>query len=84
MSTVNVCSSPSHGFADELDILIVLGSAFTMIVIDAVSSHPPPEGVNSYVVVLELFIAGDHEPLIPLLDVVGKADNTSPLQIGVT
>ena len=31
-----------------------------------------------------LFIAGDHVPVIPLLDVVGKAANGSPLQIGFT
>ncbi|PJA08293.1 MAG: hypothetical protein COX70_04050 [Flavobacteriales bacterium CG_4_10_14_0_2_um_filter_32_8] len=29
-------------------------------------------------------IAGDHAPLIPLLDVVGKAAKASPLHIGFT
>jgi len=28
--------------------------------------------------------AGDHVPVIPLVEVVGKADKASPLQIGVT
>ena len=28
--------------------------------------------------------AGDHVPVIPLVDVVGKAANASPLHIGLT
>ena len=28
--------------------------------------------------------AGDHEPVIPLLDVVGSADKVAPEQIGAT
>ena len=31
-----------------------------------------------------LFRAGNHEPIIPLVEVVGKADKTSPEQIGAT
>ena len=31
-----------------------------------------------------LFNAGDHVPVMLLFDVVGKADNASPLQIGAT
>ncbi|MNT99492.1 hypothetical protein D3C72_2423530 [compost metagenome] len=31
-----------------------------------------------------LFSAGAHVPLIPLVDVVGKAFNVPPLQIGAT
>ena len=31
-----------------------------------------------------LFKAGNHEPLIPLVDVVGKADKTPPEQIEAT
>ena len=31
-----------------------------------------------------LFKAGDHVPVTPLLEVVGKAVKVSPLQIGVT
>ena len=31
-----------------------------------------------------MFIAGDHVPLIPLEDVVGKADKLPPLQIAAT
>jgi hypothetical protein len=36
------------------------------------------------VVVAELLIAGDHVPVMPLLDVVGKADKVAPEQIGET
>ena len=28
--------------------------------------------------------AGDHVPVIPLVEVVGKGDNASPIQIGAT
>ena len=31
-----------------------------------------------------LFNAGDHVPVIPLVEVVGKADNVAPEQIGAT
>jgi hypothetical protein len=33
-------------------------------------------------VVVVLFNAGDHAPVIPLVDVVGSAANVPPLQIG--
>ena len=35
-------------------------------------------------VVVVLFNAGDHVPLIPLVDVVGNADSVPPEQIGAT
>ena len=31
-----------------------------------------------------MFKAGDHVPVMPLLDVVGKADKVAPEQIGAT
>ncbi len=31
-----------------------------------------------------MFIAGDHVPVIPFVEVVGKAANTAPLHIGDT
>ena len=37
-----------------------------------------------YVVVVVLFSAGDQVPVIPLVDVVGKAANAVPEQIGAT
>jgi hypothetical protein len=37
-----------------------------------------------YVVVVVLSKAGDHVPVMPLLEVVGKADNEPPKQIAAT
>ena len=37
-----------------------------------------------YVVVAVVFKAGDHVPVIPLVEVVGKADKVAPEQIGFT
>ena len=56
----------------------------TPIVIVAVVAHNPAVGVNVYVVVAVLFIAGDQVPVTPLLEVVGKSANTSPGHIGAT
>jgi hypothetical protein len=35
-------------------------------------------------VVAVLSKAGDHEPVMPLVDVVGRADKVAPAQIGAT
>ena len=51
---------------------------FTVIVIVVVFAHSPAVGVNVYVVVAVLLIAGDHVPVIPLFEVVGNADNEAP------
>jgi hypothetical protein len=40
--------------------------------------------VNVYVVVVVLSKAGDHVPVMPLLEVVGNADNEPPEQIAAT
>jgi hypothetical protein len=49
-----------------------------------VVAHCPAVGVNVYVVVIVLFNAGSHVPLIPLRDVVGNGANMVPEQIGAT
>jgi hypothetical protein len=49
----------------------------------AVVAHCPEVGVNVYVVVAVLLIAGDHVPAYPLFDVVGKL-SASPEQIAAT
>ena len=46
-----------------------------------VNAHGFPVGVNVYVVVALLFIAGHHVPETPLVDVLGKV-NEPPTQIG--
>ena len=55
---------------------------FTTIVIVVVNTQVPLDGVNVYVVVAVLFIAGDQVPEIPLFEVVGKGLKVAPTQIG--
>jgi hypothetical protein len=50
-------------------------------VIVAVVAHSPTAGVNVYVVVVLLFKTGDHVPVIPLMEVVGKGNRLSPEQM---
>jgi len=54
---------------------------FTVTVNVAVEAHGFPVGVNEYVVVALLFIAGAHVPETPFVDVAGKV-NVPPTQIG--
>ena len=56
----------------------------TVIVMVAVVAHNPAVGVKVYKVVDALFKAGDHVPVIPLFEVVGKAANVVPAQIVAT
>ena len=58
--------------------------ALTVIVIVAALAQDPAVGVNVYNVVVVLFIAGDQVPVIPLVEVVGKAANAEPEQIAGT
>ena len=53
---------------------------FTVTVSVVVNAHGFPVGVNVYVVVALLFIAGLHVPITPFVDVVGKV-NEPPTQI---
>ena len=57
---------------------------FTVMVIVAVVAHRPSVGVKVYSVVAVLFNAGDQVPVIPLLEVVGKADKVPPEQMAAT
>ena len=56
----------------------------TTIVKVAVVAHWPGSGVKVYVFVVVLSSAGDHVPVIPLLEVVGSGDKVAPLHIGAT
>ena len=73
---------PEHIAAIGLNVGVIFG--LTVMVIVAVVAHNPAVGVNVYVVVAVLFIAGDHVPVTPLFEVVGKADKAAPEQIGTT
>jgi hypothetical protein len=57
---------------------------FTVMVIVAVVAHCPPSGVKVYSVVAAVFNAGDQDPEILLLEVVGKADKLPPEQMAAT
>jgi hypothetical protein len=48
------------------------------------TAHWPGSGVNVYVVVVVLSIAGLHAPEIPFVDVVGRAGIVAPEQYGPT
>ena len=65
-----------------MNVGVILG--LTVIVIVVGVAQRPAVGVNVYDVVAVLFIAGDQVPVIPLLEVVGKALNVPPEQIAVT
>ena len=56
----------------------------TVIVKVAVVAHWPAAGVKVYVVVVVLLIAGAHVPVIPFVDVVGRAERGAPEQIAAT
>ena len=75
---VNGEVNPTHAF----NIPLISGFAFTVIVNADAIAHCPAAGVNVYVVVFVLSNAGDHVPVIPLSEVVGKAVNVPPAHIG--
>jgi hypothetical protein len=52
------------------NIGVIIGLTSTLIC--AVVAHCPAVGVNVYVVVVVLLIAGNHVPVIPLVDVMGN------------
>jgi hypothetical protein len=62
----------------------IAGKGFTVMVIVAVVAHNPAVGVKVYAVVLALFKAGAHVPVMPLFEVVGKAERLPPAQIAAT
>ena len=77
---VNV--APEQIGATAVNVGVMFG--FTVIVNVVVVAHWPAVGVNVYVVVAVLFSAGAQVPVIPLLEVVGKAASVAPEQIGAT
>ena len=77
----SVNAPPLHMLGTCVNVGVV--GWLTVTVIVAVEAHEPVAGVKVYVVVAELLIAGDHVPVILLLDVVGSV-NVPPLQIAAT
>jgi hypothetical protein len=73
---------PEQTGATAANVGVTIG--LTIIVNVVVVAHCPAVGVNVYVVVVVLFRAGAHVPVIELLDVVGNADSGAPEQIAGT
>ena len=75
-------AAPEQIGATAVNVGVMFG--LTVMVIVAVVAHWPAVGVKVYVVVAVLFNAGLQVPVIPLLDVVGKAAKAAPEQISAT
>ena len=75
-------AAPEQIGATALNVGVTIG--FTVIVIVVVVAHCPAVGVKVYSVVAVLFTAGDQVPVMLFADVVGKAANVAPEQIGDT
>ena len=75
-------ASPEQIAATAANVGVING--LTVIVSVVVTAHWPATGVNVYVVVVVLLIAGVHVPLIPFVDVVGIAASASPEHIAAT
>ena len=61
-----------------------VGTVLIVIIKVVLEAHSPSSGVKVYMVVAVLSILGDHEPLIELVDVVGKGAIIAPEQIAGT
>jgi hypothetical protein len=77
-----VSVAPAQIGATVVNAGVIFG--LTVIVKIVVVAHCPAVGVKAYVVVVVLSKAGDHEPVMPLVDVVGSADKVAPEHIGAT
>ena len=75
-------TAPEQIGATAVNVGVMFG--LTVMVIVVVVAQRPAVGVNVYVVVAALFIAGAQVPVKPLLEVVGNGANTAPAHIGAT
>jgi hypothetical protein len=80
----NTTEPPWHSDVELAGVIVAVGNALMLTVIVVLVPHCPAAGVNVYVVVAVLLIAGDHVPEIPLVEVVGKAGMVAPEQYGPT
>ena len=76
-------ASPEHIGATAANVGVVT-AWFTIMVSVVSDAHWPASGVKVYTVVAVLSNAGDHVPVMPLVEVVGKAVRASPAHIGAT
>ena len=66
----------------QLSLTLICGDAFTVTFTVAVDAQLPAAGVKVYVpLAVLLTTAGDHVPLMPFKELVGKIGATSPLHI---
>lgn len=72
---------PAQIAVTALNVGMIAG--MIVIVVVTIVPHWPALGVKVYTVVVVLFKAGDQVPVIPFSEVVGKAVNGNPEQIGV-
>ena len=75
-------ASPEQIAATGVNVGVMF--ALTVMVSVVVVAHCPAVGVKVYVVVAVLFSAGAQVPVMPLLDVVGRAERVAPEQIAAT
>lgn len=74
-------TEPSHIAAIELKVGVMFGK--TVISIVDIVAHCPASGVNVYIPpTVLLTVAGDHVPVIPLVDINGNTGAIAPEQIG--
>ena len=84
---VEVVGRAAKGAPEQIEFTCVkvgVTFALTVIVIVALLASCPSFEVNVYKVVAVLFNAGDQVPVIPFVEVVGKAAKVAPEQIGFT
>jgi hypothetical protein len=74
--------APEQTAATGVKVGVTTG--LTVMVIVAEVAHCPAVGVKVYVVVAVLFSAGAQVPVIPLLEVVGRAESVAPEQMAAT
>jgi hypothetical protein len=76
-------TDPLHIGAKAANVGMIVELTVTSNVV--VEPHCPGSGVNVYVPdAVLLTVAGDQVPVIPFVDVVGRAGATDPLHIGAT
>ena len=75
-------AAPEQIAATCVNVGVVFG--VTTIVIVVLFAQTPTAGVKVYNVVAKLVTAGDHVPVIALVEVVGKAANVAPEQTAAT
>jgi hypothetical protein len=74
--------APEHIGLTAAKVGVILG--LTVIVKVVVDAHKPAVGVKVYVVVVVLFSAGAHVPVMPFVDVVGKGERVAPEHMSAT